>query len=71
MWYYIDDYARGVATADTPTGPFKIVHNCVPNLQLGSDFFFWTGTDGEVCVVVLIDSPFRGRTPYSDLIGGT
>jgi len=48
MWYYIDDYARGVATADTPTGPFKIVHNCVPNLQLGSDFFFWTGTDGEV-----------------------
>ena len=32
----------------SPTGPFKIVHDCVPNLQLGSDFFFWTGSDGEI-----------------------
>lgn len=48
LWYYIDGYARGVAVSDSPVGPFKIVHDCVPNLQLGSDFFFWTGSDGEV-----------------------
>lgn len=46
LWYYIDGYARGVAVSDSPVGPFKIVHDCVPNLQLGSDFFFWTGSDG-------------------------
>ena len=25
LWYYIDDYARGVAVATSPVGPFKIV----------------------------------------------
>ena len=47
LWYYIDMYARGVAVSESPTGPFKIVHDSVPNLQLGSDFFFWTGSDGR------------------------
>lgn len=46
LWYYIDDYARGVAVSSSPAGPFTIVHHCVPNLQLGSDFFFWTAPDG-------------------------
>jgi len=48
LWYYVDANARGVAVSDSPVGPFKIVHDSVPNLQLGSDFFFWTGSDGEV-----------------------
>eukprot|EP01051_Picozoa_sp_SAG22_P001970 SAG22_NODE_83_length_21704_cov_58.556584_13_plen_140_part_00 len=48
LWYYIDGFARGVAVADSAVGPFKIVHHCVPNLGLGSSFFFWTGSDGEV-----------------------
>jgi hypothetical protein len=47
LWYYIDDNARGVAVSSSPVGPFKIVHDSVPNLQLGSDFFFWTGSDGR------------------------
>jgi hypothetical protein len=48
LWYYVDDYARGVAVSDSPAGPFKIVHHCIPNLGLGSSFFFWTGSDGDV-----------------------
>ena len=24
------------------------MHHCIPNLGLGSSFFFWTGSDGEV-----------------------
>ena len=44
LWYYIDGFARGVAVADSPVGPFKIVHHCIPNLGLGSSFFFWAGT---------------------------
>ncbi len=47
LWYYIDDFARGVAVSSSPIGPFKIVHDSVPNLQLGSDFFFWQGRDGR------------------------
>lgn len=35
LWYYIDANARGVAVSTSPVGPFKIVHHCVPNLQLG------------------------------------
>lgn len=46
LWVYIDRNARLSAVSDSPVGPFKIVHNQVPNLQLGSDFFFWTGSDG-------------------------
>ena len=48
LWYYIDGHARGVAVSTSPVGPFTIAHDCVPNLQLGSDFFFWTGSDGEI-----------------------
>lgn len=48
LWYYIDAYARGVAVSESPVGPFKIVHHCIPNLGLGSSFFFWRGSDGEV-----------------------
>lgn len=47
LWYYIDKFARGVAVSESPTGPFSIVHDSVPNLQLGSDFFFWPGSDGR------------------------
>lgn len=47
LWYYVDDYARGVAVSSSPTGPFTIVHDCIPNLTLGSDFFFWKGPDGD------------------------
>ena len=35
LWYYVDYYARGVAISSSPIGPFTIVHDCVPNLQLG------------------------------------
>lgn len=49
LWYYVDKMARGVAVSESsPVGPFKIVHACVPNLQLGSDFFFWTASDGDI-----------------------
>ena len=48
LWYYIDAYARGVAVSTSPTGPFTIVHDCVPNLQLGSSFFFWTASTGDI-----------------------
>jgi len=47
LWYYIDDWARGVAVSSSPTGPFTVVHHCIPNLTLGSSFFFWTAPDGD------------------------
>jgi hypothetical protein len=37
LWYYIDKNSRGVAVSSSPTGPFAIVHDCIANLQLGSD----------------------------------
>jgi hypothetical protein len=71
MWFHLDDPTYqfrhvGVATADSPAGPFTFVHAIQPDGIPSLDMSLWVDVDGEAYFIRSCDNKYTGISRLTD-----